>query len=81
MLWFFMFPLLVQDPDDVLDPGLVDGIGQSIRGQLDHKPEQRVLVVGRAQVIFFSVAEGERAWEVWRWPWSVRWSRLFSIVR
>ena len=38
-------------------------------------------VVGRAQIIFFSVAEGERAWEVWRWPWSVRWSRLFSIVR
>ena len=25
--------------------------------------------------------EGERAWEVWRWPWSVRWSRLFTIVR
>ena len=38
-------------------------------------------IVGRAQIIFFSVAEGERAWEVWRWPWSVRWSRLFSIVR
>jgi signal peptidase I len=37
--------------------------------------------VGKAQIIFFSVAEGERAWEVWRWPWSVRWSRLFSIVR
>ena len=38
-------------------------------------------IVGRAQVIFFSVAEGERVWEVWRWPWTVRWSRLFSIVR
>jgi signal peptidase I len=38
-------------------------------------------IVGRAQVIFFSVAEGERAWEVWRWPWSVRWSRLLTIVR
>ena len=38
-------------------------------------------IVGRAQIIFFSLGEGERAWEVWRWPWSVRWSRLFSIVR
>jgi signal peptidase I len=37
--------------------------------------------IGRAQIIFFSVAEGERAWEVWRWPWSVRWSRLLTIVR
>ncbi len=38
-------------------------------------------IVGRAQIIFFSVYEGERAWEFWRWPVSVRWSRLFTIVR
>ena len=37
--------------------------------------------IGRAQIIFFSVAEGDRAWEVWRWPWTVRWNRLLSIVR
>jgi signal peptidase I len=37
--------------------------------------------VGKAQIIFFSVAEGQRAWELWRWPWTVRWSRLLSIVR
>jgi len=38
-------------------------------------------IIGRAQIIFFSVQEGDRAWEVWRWPWSVRWSRLFTLVR
>jgi signal peptidase I len=38
-------------------------------------------LVGRAQIIFFSILEGEHAWEVWRWPWAVRWSRLFTIVR
>ena len=38
-------------------------------------------IVGRAQVIFFSISGGAQAWQVWRWPWSVRWSRLFSIVR
>lgn len=38
-------------------------------------------LVGRAEIIFFSVAEGEAAWKVWRWPWVVRWSRLFTIVR
>jgi signal peptidase I len=38
-------------------------------------------IVGRAQIIFFSIAEGEHAWQVWRWPWAVRWSRLFTIVR
>ena len=37
-------------------------------------------IIGRAQIIFFSI-EGERAWQVWRWPWAVRWTRLFSLVR
>jgi signal peptidase I len=37
--------------------------------------------IGRAQVIFFSVLEGEHAWEIWRWPWSVRWDRLLTIAR
>src|SRR4051812_28489280 len=38
-------------------------------------------IVGRAQMIFFSIAEGEHAWMFWRWPSAVRWSRLFTIVR
>lgn len=38
-------------------------------------------LIGRAQIIFFSVAEGERAWQIWRWPFTVRWNRLFTIVR
>jgi len=38
-------------------------------------------IVGKAQIIFFSVYEGERAWEFWRWPFSVRWNRLFTIIR
>jgi signal peptidase I len=38
-------------------------------------------IIGRAQIIFFSVLEGDAAWQVWRWPWSVRWNRLFKLVR
>lgn len=37
--------------------------------------------VGRAEIIFFSVGEGKPAWQFWRWPWTVRWSRIFSPVR
>ena len=37
--------------------------------------------IGRAQVIFFSVAEGAHAWELWRWPWIVRWDRLLTMAR
>ena len=38
-------------------------------------------IIGRAQMIFFSIAEGEHAWMFWRWPTAVRWNRLFTIVR
>jgi signal peptidase I len=38
-------------------------------------------IIGRAQVIFFSVSGMTHAWEVWTWPWTVRWGRLFTIVR
>jgi signal peptidase I len=38
-------------------------------------------IVGRAQIIFFSVLDGTHAWEIWSWPWTVRWSRLLTAVR
>ncbi len=38
-------------------------------------------LVGKAQIIFFSIGDGEPAWHIWSWPWSVRWGRLFTIVR
>ncbi len=37
--------------------------------------------VGRAEVIFFSIDERSSAWQLWNWPTSVRWERLFSRVR
>ncbi len=36
--------------------------------------------VGRAEIIFFSVEEGQHAWAIWAWPWTVRWSRIFSLL-
>jgi signal peptidase I len=38
-------------------------------------------IVGKAQIIFFSVGMGEAAWKFWLWPVTVRWSRLLTIVR
>ncbi len=38
-------------------------------------------LIGRAQMIFFSVREGRHAWMFWEWPWTIRWNRLFKIVR
>jgi signal peptidase I len=38
-------------------------------------------IIGRAEIIFFSIGEGVHAWKIWRWPWALRWNRLFTIVR
>ncbi len=38
-------------------------------------------LVGRAEVIFFSINEGEPAWMIWKWPYEVRWNRLLKIIQ
>ena len=56
--------------------------------QLDRQPRARRAVgyvpfenlVGRAEIIFFSVEEGPAAWQFWKWPWTVRWDRMFTAV-
>jgi signal peptidase I len=37
--------------------------------------------IGRAEIIFFSLAEGTAIWELYAWPTDVRWGRIFSLVR
>jgi signal peptidase I len=37
-------------------------------------------LVGKAQLIFFSIDEGASFWQVWKWPDDVRWSRLLHVV-
>ena len=49
------------------------------QGGVGFVPSQNL--VGRAEMIFFSVKDGNQAWEFWRWPWSVRFARLFQPVR
>src|SRR5215470_5704337 len=38
-------------------------------------------LIGKAQIIFFSIGDGEPAWHIWSWARSVRWSRLFTMIR
>jgi len=38
-------------------------------------------VVGRADLMFFSTDGSAALWEVWKWPFSIRWGRLFSLIR
>ena len=37
-------------------------------------------LVGRAEFLFFSHDDSASWWEVWRWPWVIRFSRIFSGI-
>jgi signal peptidase I len=36
--------------------------------------------VGKAQIIFFSTNGSARIWEVWKWPWAIRYDRVGHFV-
>ena len=38
-------------------------------------------LVGRAEVLFFSTDGSARLWEIWKWPFATRFSRLFTGIR
>jgi signal peptidase I len=37
-------------------------------------------LIGRAQFIFFSTDGTARWWEIWKWPFAIRWERLFHPI-
>jgi len=37
-------------------------------------------LVGKAEFIFFSTNGSARFWEFWKWPWTVRYERLFTVI-
>lgn len=37
-------------------------------------------LVGRAEFVFFSIDATHPWWQVWEWPFEIRWSRLFSGI-
>ncbi len=57
--------------DNSLDSRISRGIG--------FVPEKNL--VGRAEVLFFSVDGGTRFWQIWKWPTTMRYSRFFDPLR
>jgi signal peptidase I len=37
-------------------------------------------LVGRAEFIFLSIGGSASLWEIWQWPFDIRWRRLFSGI-
>ena len=38
-------------------------------------------LVGRAEILFFSTTRSAPWWQVWNWPWMIRYSRVFDSLR
>ena len=56
--------------DNSLDSRFANGVG--------FIPAQNL--VGRAEILFFSANGDSRIWEVWKWPWGIRYSRIFDLI-
>ena len=38
-------------------------------------------LVGRAEIIFFSIDEKASLWRPWEWPQHIRWNRMFERIK
>ena len=48
------------------------------RGDVGFVPEQNL--VGRAELVFFSHDGSAQLWEVWKWPFAIRYGRLLNLI-
>ena len=37
-------------------------------------------LIGRADIIFFSIGETASIFAPWRWPFEIRWPRFFDVI-
>ena len=48
------------------------------RGSVGFVPAENL--VGKAEIRFFSTNGDAHIWEFWKWPWAIRYDRLFTII-
>jgi signal peptidase I len=73
-------------PEYVIEPGHYFMMGDNRDDSADSRTSEVGQVpaenlIGHAQIIFFSLDSSASWWEIWKWPFAIRFGRLFDLVR
>jgi signal peptidase I len=73
-------------PEYVIQPGHYFAMGDNRDDSADSRTSEVGQVpaenlVGRAVILFFSTDGSAAWWEVWKWPFAIRYGRFFNLVK
>jgi signal peptidase I len=73
-------------PEVVVEPGHYFAMGDNRDDSADSRTTEVGQVpaenlVGRAVILFFSTNGSAELWEVWKWPFAIRYDRFFKLVK